>query len=66
MKKDKNILANTETIDYKDTELLKKFLSPHGKIVSRKRSRVSVKDQRRIAKAVKQARFMGLLPFIFR
>lgn len=53
-------------IDYKDVDLLKKFLSPHGKIVPRKRSGVSVKAERKIANAIKRARFMGLLPYIIK
>jgi small subunit ribosomal protein S18 len=64
--KEKDIQSQINHIDYKDTELLKKFLTPHGKIMPRKRSGVSVKNQRRIARAVKRARFMGLLPFTFK
>ena len=55
---------NIKEVDYKDTELLKKFLNPHGRIVSRKRSGLTAKNQRKITKAIKQARFMGLLPYI--
>ncbi len=55
-----------EHIDYKDTELLKKFLNPHARILSRKKSGVSAKSQRNIASAVKRARFLGLLPFVSR
>lgn len=55
-----------EHIDYKDTELLKKFLNPHARILSRKKSGVSAKTQRNIAEAVKRARFLGLLPFVSR
>jgi len=53
-------------IDYKDTELLKKFLSPSGSILPRKRSGVSAKYQRQLSLAVKRARFMGLLPYVAR
>lgn len=53
-------------IDYKDTELLKKFLNPHARIMSRKRTGVSSKYQRLLSQAVKRARFMGLLPYIAR
>lgn len=55
-----------EHIDYKDTELLKKFLNPHARILSRKKSGVSAKTQRNIAEAIKRARFLGLLPFVSR
>ncbi|MEK7505955.1 MAG: 30S ribosomal protein S18, partial [Patescibacteria group bacterium] len=51
---------------YKDTELLKKFLTPHGRLMAGKRSGVSAKNQRKLATAVKRARFMGLLPFVAR
>ncbi len=54
---------NIKFVDYKDTELLKKFLNPHGRIVASRRSFVSSKYQRALALAVKRARFMGLLPF---
>jgi small subunit ribosomal protein S18 len=53
-------------IDYKDIDLLKKFLNPHGRILSRKRTGTTAKNQRKLAEAVKRARFMGLLPFVSR
>ena len=51
-------------IDYKDTESLKKMVSGNGKILSRKRTGASAMEQRMIARAVKQARYMGLLPYV--
>lgn len=51
-------------IDYKDTDILRKFLNPHGRIISRKRTGISAKYQRQLAVAVKRARFMGLLPYV--
>jgi small subunit ribosomal protein S18 len=53
-------------VDYKDTELLKKFLTPHARIQSKKRSGTPAKNQRQVAMAVKRARFMGLLPYVSR
>lgn len=53
-------------IDYKDTEILKKFLNPHGRILARRRTGVSAGHQRKLALAVKRARFMGLLPYVSR
>jgi small subunit ribosomal protein S18 len=53
-------------VDYKDTEILKKFLNPHARILSKKRTDVSATYQRKLAEAVKRARFMGLLPFVAR
>ncbi len=55
---------NIKFIDYKDTEILRKFLNPHGRILSRKRSGISARYQRQLAVAVKRARFMGLLPYV--
>lgn len=64
----KNVIAqqNIENIDYKDVELLKKFLNPHARLMARKRTGVSAKHQRELANAVKRARFMALLPFVAR
>ena len=53
-------------IDFKDVDLLKKFLNPHARIISKKRTGVTAKNQRNLAMAVKRARFMGLLPFVSR
>ena len=57
---------NIKHIDYKDLETLKKFLNPHARLMSGKRTGVSAKSQRQLAEAVKRARFMGLLPFVSR
>jgi small subunit ribosomal protein S18 len=51
-------------IDYKDTESLKKFMSGNGKILSRKRTGATAMEQRMVAKAVKRARYMGMLPYV--
>jgi small subunit ribosomal protein S18 len=53
-------------VDYKDVELLKKFLSQGGTILPRKKSGVCSKFQRQLALSIKRARFMGLLPYIAR
>jgi len=50
-------------IDYKDTKLLKKYLSERGKIIPSRVTSVSSKKQRELAKAVKRARFLALLPY---
>ncbi|QFG70013.1 MULTISPECIES: 30S ribosomal protein S18 [Ornithinimicrobium] len=55
--------AKIEAIDYKDTALLRKFISDRGKIRARRVTGVSVQEQRRIANAVKNAREMALLPY---
>jgi small subunit ribosomal protein S18 len=51
-------------IDYKDTESLRKMVSNNGKILSRKRTGASAMEQRMIARAVKRARYIGLLPYV--
>jgi small subunit ribosomal protein S18 len=53
-------------VDYKDTELLKRFLNPHARILSKKRTGVSAEYQKKLALAVKRARYMALLPYISR
>ncbi|CAL9504715.1 30S ribosomal protein S18 [Streptomyces sp. ICN988] len=50
-------------IDYKDTELLRKFISDRGKIRSRRVTRVTSQQQRQLARAIKNAREMALLPY---
>ncbi len=55
--------AKVDGIDYKDTALLRKFVSERGKIRSRRVTGVSVQEQRRIARAIKVAREMALLPY---
>ena len=51
-------------IDYKDTESLKKMVSGNGKILSRKRTGATAMEQRMVARAVKRARYMALLPYV--
>jgi len=55
---------NIEEIDFKNTTLLEKFLSLSGKIKPRKKTGVCAFHQRRLKKAVKRARYLGLLPYI--
>ncbi|CAL9301444.1 30S ribosomal protein S18 [Streptomyces sp. SudanB182_2057] len=55
--------AGITYIDYKDTDLLRKFVSDRGKIRSRRVTRVTVRQQRLLARAVKNAREMALLPY---
>ncbi|MFC8915429.1 30S ribosomal protein S18 [Streptomyces sp. WAC05374] len=50
-------------IDYKDTDLLRRFISDRGKIRSRRVTRVSAQQQRQLARAIKNAREMALLPY---
>ncbi len=55
--------SNIKEIDFKNTEILKKFLSASGKIKSRDKTGLCAKHQRAMARAIKNARIMGLLPF---
>lgn len=55
-----------EVIDYKDVELLSKFLTEQGKILPRRVTGLTTKQQARLTKAVKKARVISLLPFINR
>lgn len=52
-----------EEVDEQDTELLRKFVSGQAKIISPRRTGTCARHQRRLAKAIKRARLMGLLPF---
>jgi small subunit ribosomal protein S18 len=55
--------AGVDYVDYKDTALLRKFISDRGKIRARRVTGVTVQQQKEIAKAVKNAREMALLPY---
>ena len=56
--------ASGETyVDWKDVDMLRRMMSPNGKIYSRKRLSTTASEQRKLAQAVKRARHMGLLPF---
>ncbi len=53
-------------IDYKDVKLLQRYVSERGKIVPSRITAVSAKKQRELAKAIKRARFIGLLPYVIK
>ncbi|MEK7211458.1 MAG: 30S ribosomal protein S18 [Patescibacteria group bacterium] len=57
---------NVIDIDYKDTQVLRRFISSYGKIAPRKRSGVCAWHQRRLSKAIKNARILGLMPFVIK
>jgi len=54
----------TQEIDYKNIELLKRFITEDGKIRSRRQTGTCAKHQRALATAIKRARHVALLPFI--
>ena len=59
------IAANhIDYIDYKDVDLLKRFISERGKILPRRVTGTSAQNQRKLTVAIKRARVMGLLPFV--
>ncbi|MEV6983666.1 30S ribosomal protein S18 [Sphaerisporangium sp. NPDC051017] len=62
-RKKSNPLLGVTYIDYKDTDLLRRFISDRGKIRSRRVTGVTVQQQRRLAQAIKNAREMALLPY---
>ncbi|PIQ70200.1 30S ribosomal protein S18 [Candidatus Shapirobacteria bacterium CG03_land_8_20_14_0_80_40_19] len=51
-------------LDYKQPEILRKFITERGKISSREYSGICSKHQRRLTKEIKKARFLSLLPFV--
>ncbi len=53
-----------DPIDYKDVELLRKFITERGKILPRRITGLTAKQQRDMTKAIKQARLIALLPFV--
>ncbi len=55
---------NIKHIDFKDTTVLSKFINPQGRIMSRKKTGVTAKNQRSLSTAIKRARFMALLPYV--
>ena len=57
---------NAPTIDYKDVRLLARFTSERGKIVPSRITAVSAKKQRQLARAIKKARFLALMPYLIK
>jgi small subunit ribosomal protein S18 len=57
---------NAPKIDYKDVKLLQRFTSERGKIVPSRITAVSAKKQRELARAIKRARYLGLLPYVIK
>ena len=59
-------LKTTDILHYKDVELLSKFLTEQGKILPRRVTGLTTKQQTKLTKAVKRARILALLPFVSR
>ncbi len=62
-KVDPFLVDKSLTIDWRDPQVLSRFITERGKIVPRRVSGVTAKNQRELARAIKRARQMGLLPF---
>ena len=60
--KEGRLLDGVTDVDYKDHELLRKFMSEHGKITPSRLTGANAKQQRQIKRAIRRARVMGLLP----
>jgi small subunit ribosomal protein S18 len=58
--------TNAKVVDYKDAETLRTFMSPQSKIQTRKRTGLCSLHQRQLARAVKRARILGVVPFTTR
>jgi len=59
-------LEKIDEVDYKDVNLLRKFINPYGKIISSKRTKTCTKHQRSLNKAIKRARHLALVAFVQR
>jgi len=64
MKQDFFTANNIAYIDYKNIDILERFVGPHGNLQSRRRTGLCAKNQRKVENAIKRARFMGLMPFV--
>jgi small subunit ribosomal protein S18 len=60
-KRDPELLKGVDKIDYKDAELLKKFMTSRGKILSRRLLGTNAQQQRQIKRAIRRARVVGLI-----
>ncbi|MGK7369461.1 MAG: 30S ribosomal protein S18 [Candidatus Halalkalibacterium sp. M3_1C_030] len=56
--------AGVEYIDYKDTEVLQRFMNDQGRILPRRVTGTSAKYQRQLSRAIKRARFLGMIPYV--
>lgn len=57
---------NVKAIDYKDTSAMRRYMSSYSKIVPRRRSGVCSAHQRKLANAIKRARYMAIVPYLTR
>jgi small subunit ribosomal protein S18 len=64
IRKKSDPLKGIDMVDYKDRNLLKRFISERGKIIPRRISGTTAKGQRQLANAIKRARYIALLPYV--
>ncbi|MEK9160759.1 MAG: 30S ribosomal protein S18 [Patescibacteria group bacterium] len=57
-------IEHKKFVDYKDIPYLRLFTNPHAKMLSKKRTGLNAAQQRKVAMAIKRARYMGLLPYL--
>jgi small subunit ribosomal protein S18 len=55
---------NLNDIDYKEVDLLRRFVSSQAKVIDPQHTGICAKHQRKLAQAIKRARFMALLPYV--
>nr|QVY58244.1 30S ribosomal protein S18 [Eucheuma denticulatum] len=58
------LVKHNEILDYKDIDLLRKFITDQGKILSRRSTGLTAKQQKKLTKSIKRARILSLLPFL--
>jgi small subunit ribosomal protein S18 len=58
--------TNAVIVDYKDTQMLKKFITPQAKINRKKKTGTCSLHQRKLSQAIKRARFLGIMPYVSR
>lgn len=61
-----NLCKTQKPVNWKDAEYLRTFMSESARIMPRRKTRLCAKHQRRVARAIKRARIMGLVPFTAR
>ena len=57
-------IKTNEILDYKDIDLLRKFITDQGKILPRRSTGLTAKQQKKLTKSIKRARILALLPFL--
>nr|YP_010902481.1 ribosomal protein S18 [Hypnea nidifica]WCH54336.1 ribosomal protein S18 [Hypnea nidifica] len=62
--KKSTLVKKNEDLDYKDIDLLRKFITDQGKILSRRSTGLTAKQQKKLTKSIKKARILALLPFL--